>query len=124
MLRYTPHSGDKALTQVIWVLGKPTRVFLLLYKGSKQFVSVYPSQPKWSYGILDTKLRHLYTVDKQKLYRCIFSYATFMNLLSTGYRQPYDPDHNKSMNFLGDCRLKDNKKHAFNLYPDPNIHQI
>ena len=24
MLRYTLHSGDKALTQVIWVLRKPT----------------------------------------------------------------------------------------------------
>ena len=29
VLRYTSHSGDKALTQVIWVLRKPTRVFLL-----------------------------------------------------------------------------------------------
>ena len=31
VLRYTPHSGDKTLTQVIWVLRKPTRVFFLLY---------------------------------------------------------------------------------------------
>ena len=29
-LRYTPYSGDKALTDVIWVLRKPTRVFVLL----------------------------------------------------------------------------------------------
>ena len=27
VLRYTPHSGDKALTQVIWVLRKPSCVF-------------------------------------------------------------------------------------------------
>ena len=31
VLWYTPHSGDKALSRVIWVLRKPTRVFLLLY---------------------------------------------------------------------------------------------
>ena len=30
-LHYTPHSGDKALTQVIWVLRKLTLVFLLLF---------------------------------------------------------------------------------------------
>ena len=29
VLRYALHSGDEALTQVIWVLRKPTRVFLL-----------------------------------------------------------------------------------------------
>ena len=28
-VNYTPHSGDKALTRAIWVLRKPTRVFLL-----------------------------------------------------------------------------------------------
>ena len=31
VLRHPPHSGDKALTQVIWVLRKPIRVFLLSY---------------------------------------------------------------------------------------------
>ena len=31
LLSNTPHSGGKALTQVIWVPRKPTRVFLLLY---------------------------------------------------------------------------------------------
>ena len=34
MLHYTPHSDDKVLTQVIWVLRKPTRVFLLLSKSN------------------------------------------------------------------------------------------
>ena len=31
VLRNTPHSIDKALTLVIWVLRKPIQVFLLLF---------------------------------------------------------------------------------------------
>ena len=31
VLGYTPHSGEKALTQVIWVHRKPTQMFFLLY---------------------------------------------------------------------------------------------
>ena len=30
VLGYTPHPGDKSLTQVIWVLRKPTRVFSII----------------------------------------------------------------------------------------------
>ena len=42
VLRYTPHSGDTALAQVIWVLRKPTQVFLLLYQVQKTMITTHP----------------------------------------------------------------------------------
>ena len=50
VLCYTPQSGDKALTQVIWVLRKPTGVFLSLYLDRSPYVLYYAI----SYEIIKT----------------------------------------------------------------------